>query len=192
MIKILLGLSLVVNFILAYFLVIQKPEREIIERKIIETHRSPRTVIDTRKVVQPSVKTNKPSSSSVDEKSDPPDYVPLDSFELQNAGERMQSDKVEFLTHTLGVPEEKLNQHNKLVEDFYSEAATYWENNPMSEQSFESRRKLINLEEDLYKKLERLHGKENWQKFKKFREEYNKKGYKRQTEHNQPFIFMGL
>ena len=48
------------------------------------------------------------------------------------------------------------------------------------------------MEENFYGKLEKLHGKKNWERYQKFRENYNQKGYKKQMDEGMPFIFMGL
>jgi hypothetical protein len=193
MMKALFGVSLIANIILTYFLVTKSPKKEIVERVIIETHaenRNPAPVerIDTRKVVQPQVK----APDKKNEKDEAPELVVHDPVEFQDAGERMEAVRTEFLTHDLGLSEEKIQQHNKIRDEFFKKTAIFWQKNPMRELNFDERRKMIKMEEELHSKLEQLHGKENWQRYQKFRENYNQKGYKKQMEDNQPFIFMGL
>jgi hypothetical protein len=189
MIKALLGLSLIANIVFAYFLLTKKPEKEIVERVIIETHaqnqNNPRPV-ETRGHTVADVKQPKTSVEAL------PDFAVHDQTEFQDAGEKMEADRVEFLQDKLGMTEDKIAEHNKIRDQYFKKTAEFWKKNPMRELNFEERRKMIEMEEDLYAKLEKLHGRKNWERYKKFRENYNERGYKKQAEENQPFIFMGL
>jgi hypothetical protein len=184
--KVLLGLSLLMNLVLGTFLVMRQPGKEIIEKErlIIETH----STQDAPSVPAPNALPQKEDKKKID----PPVFGGLDNHEFQDAGEKMESDRMEFFTEDLGMPEEKVFQHNKLREDFFKQTALFWQKNPTRELSFEERRQMIKMEENFHKKLEKLHGKKNWEKYQKFREEYNSKGYKKQMEDGQPFLFMGL
>lgn len=187
--KITLGLSLLLNLVLSYFVINQKTEEKVIERVIIETHG------EVPKNTQVPKKPSEPILNNVTDKKkeiDRPDFFPLETHEFQDAGEKMESDRIEFLTEKLGLSENKLVEHNKLRDDFYKKTANFWKKNPMRELSFKERREMLSIEEELHLKLEKLHGKKNWERYQKYREEYNLLGFKRQTEDNQPFIFMGL
>jgi hypothetical protein len=186
MMRLLFGVSLLTNFILSYFLLTKEPEKEVIERVIIETHekKNPRPVqiIDTRKVVQPKINKQNPQPQPLD----------ATSAEIQDAGEKMETDRVEFLTTELGMTEEKVNEHNRIRDDFYKKTSQFFQKDPMRELSFKERRELIKMEEKLHQDLEKLHGKKNWERYQKFRESYNRKGFKRQTDENLPVMFMGI
>lgn len=188
--KVLLGVSLLVNIVLGFILLTRRPEKEIIERTIIETHNqrpAQFSMEETRGHTVADVKA--PEKKKVEAL---PDFAVHDQSEFQDAGEKMEADRTEFLQDQLGMSEEKIAEHNRIRDEYFQKTAEFWKKNPMRELSFEERRQMIKLEEDLYGKLEKLHGKKNWDRYQKFRENYNARGYKRQTEDNQPFIFMGL
>lgn len=193
MIKVLLAISIILNLIFGYFLLKEKPEKEFIERErlIIETHPPKKEVnkpIDVRPV-NPDY-SNPPKEEK--KKADPPEFRGLDHYEFQDSGEKMESERMEFFTETLGLSEEKIAEHNKIRDDFFKKTTLFWQKNPMRELSFKERRQLLEMEEEFHLKLEKLHGKKNWEKYQKFREDYNSKGYKKQMEDGQPFIFMAL
>lgn len=187
MMKVALGISILLNLVLAFF-VMKEPKVIETERLIIESHTQPRVEEVSTKAAAPApmpeVKEKK--------KKDAVEMVGLDNHEFQEAGEKMETDRAEFMTETLGMSEEKIAKHNKLREEFFKQTAQFWQKNPMRELSFKERRQLIEMEENFYANLEKLHGKKNWEKYQKFREEYNSKGYKKQMEDGQPFLFMGL
>lgn len=192
--KILLAFSLITNLVLSYLLFLPKnPEKEVVERLIIETHSEPPKVKEVPvapKASAPAVR----AKVKEDEKkeTDPPTFVNMDSYELQDAGEKMETDRMDFLTVQLGLNQEKISEHNKIRDEFYKESSRFWQKNPMRELSLKERRKMLDIEEEYHQKLEKLYGKENWKRYQKYREEYNMKGYQKQTEDGQPFIFMGL
>lgn len=192
MMKVLLGVSLLINIILGYFLLTKKPQVEIVERKIIETHAAPQNEVSR-------VETRGHTVSPVEDEKKPkrkvealPDFAVHDQSFFQDAGEKMESDRMEFLQEKLGLSEDKIAEHNRIRDEYFKKTAEFWQKNPMREPTFEERRKMIEMEEDFYSQLEKLHGKKNWERYQKFRENYNQRGYKKQTEENVPFIFMGL
>ena len=194
MIKALLGLSFILNLILGYILLKDKPGKEFIERErlIIETH--PReTKQDKRPInvmpVNPDY-SNPPKEEK--KKTATPEFVGLDQYEFQDAGEKMENERQEFFAESLGMSEDKIAEHNRLRDEFFKASTHFWQKNPMKELSFKERRQLLEMEENFHKKLEKLHGKKNWEKYQKFREDYNAKGYKKQMDEGQPFLFMGL
>lgn len=192
MMKIFLGLSLAINMILGYLLLTRKPEREVIERVIIETHADRDKKINSEPLPNP-IKTKDPKSLSekpTEEKL--PEYQTFGPSEFQDAAEKMEFERTDFLTHKLGLSEEQMAQHRQLREEFYQSTAALWPKKPMQEPSFDERRKMIDVEENFHKQLEKLHGKKNWERYQKYRESYNEKGFKLQTEENRPFTFMGI
>lgn len=62
-------------------------------------------------------------------------------------------------------------------------------NNPQ-ELSIKDRRKLLDLEENYQKGLEKLYGKKTWEKLEKFRIEFNEQVMKRVREDNSPAILL--
>lgn len=198
MMKIILSISIILNIILGYKIISGKPETPVKERLIIETHAEPRKEVvkpvETRgKVVSP-VPPKKEQEEEKKEKKDmePAEFIGFDSYELQDSGERMETRRTDFMINELGMTEEKIQQHKELRNDFFKETSKFYDKNPMGELSFEERRQLIDMEEMFHKRLEKLHGKDNWKRYQKFREDYNSKGYKKQMEDGQPFIFMTL
>ena len=188
--KKLLLASIILNLILGYFLVFSRKETKVVERLIIETHADKKEELrqDEVKGAELEKKIKKPRSEA------DPEMPPFmnDPEEFQHAGEKMEEKRKEFLIEKLGMSEEKIAKHNRLRDEFYQQSAQFWQKNPMRELTFKERRELIDLEEGFYKKLEKLHGKENWQRYQKFRENYNDKGQKQQIEEGEPFIFMGI
>jgi len=191
MIKKFLALSLVTNFILGYFLLTKKTEKEIVERVIVETHQGPQASAST---VSSSKLSNEKNNAPKVEKVaiEPSEIYGIEQEEVQEAGEKMESDRLDFFTSKLGMSEDKISEHNKLRDDFFKKTSLFWQKNPLRELSFDERRQMLLMEEDFYRKLEKLHGKKNWERYQKFRENYNQKGYKKQLDEGTPFIFMGL
>lgn len=191
MIKIFLALSLVANFVLGYFLLTKKNEKEIVERVIVETHPGHEVSVPSSSPIKSAAEKNlAPNVEKV--AIEPTEIYGIEQEEVQEAGEKMESDRLEFFTSKLGMSEDKISQHNKLRDDFFKKTSLFWQKNPLRELSFEERRQMLLMEEDFYRKLEKLHGKKNWERYQKFRENYNQKGYKKQLDEGTPFIFMGL
>ncbi len=187
MMKFLLAASLLSNVALAILLLrpAASPGRE---RLIIETHNEPRSLVPA----VPSPEKLVSSPDPVAQRSAPRDPGPAVPEEFQEAAEKMEADREEFLSEELGVSEEKLQAHQRLREEFFREMGQLWQKAPMRELSFAERRQMIDKEEAFHQRLEALHGKKNWQRYQKFREAFNQKGYRKQLEDNGPFIFMGI
>ena len=193
MIKIALGISLLLNFTLTYFVLNKKTEKEIIERVIIETHSEGKKEghnlsksMDFKETAHPREEKQKKKKKKSQ------NITTLEPYEFQDSVERMETDRMDFLSEKLGMSEEKIAEHNKIRDEFSLKLSNQWGQNLFQEPSFQERRKMISLEEEFHSKLEKLHGKKNWQRYQKYREKYNQDGFKRQMEDNQPFIFMGL
>jgi hypothetical protein len=192
--KIVLALSLGLNLLLSGWLFFKKTadDGSVPERLVIQDfpEATPQQVLGNN---SPAIK-----NPSAQNEKDPPKQLdltvlaPSDPVEVQEAGERMETDRQEFMLQKLRVTEKKLSKHNELREDFFKRTSAFWQKNPMRELSFEDRRKLIEIEEDYHRSLEKLYGRKNFERYQKFREAYNQKGFKRQMEDNRPFLFMGL
>ena len=188
--KYFLGISFILNLVMGYHLFFGTPEKVVVERLIIESHDDKKT-----KAAEPEkagmVKETSPSAKEARKKEAPLINV-HDPQDFQEAGETMETERLDFLTENLGMSEEKILKHNQIRDDFYQRTSLFWKKNPMRELSFEERRQILDMEEEFFAKLEKLHGKKNWLKYQKYRENYNNKGYKKQMEEGQPFIFMGI
>ncbi len=190
MMKILLSLSLILNLVLSYFLMTKKEEKPPLEKIIIETHSKNQPSHSVEKLIPPSL----PAKPSKEEKKEegPSELSEFMPSEFQEAGEKMEHDRTDYFIQKLGLSEEQVNEHNRLRLEYYQQTAEMWPKDSMRELTFEERRKLIDLEENFHKKLEKLHGKKNWESYQKYREKYNEQGFKRQNEENAPFVFMGI
>ena len=190
--KTLLILSLCTNFVLGYFLFFKKPEKEIVERVIIETHKD-NDSLKAPHLNSPTVANEKQLSLKIEKVSNEPSEIfGIEQEEVQEAGDKMEMDRTEFFTNKLGMSEDKISEHNRLRDDFFKKSSSFWQKNPLRELTFQERRQMLEMEENFYGKLEKLHGKKNWGRYQKFRENYNQKGYKKQMDEGVPFIFMGL
>lgn len=193
--KILLTLSLIVNLVLVYFLFSKKEDKPALEKVIIETHKkSPPLPDSSKKIPLNSVKDIKSESLASKLKDKDQEVGPelYDGADFQDSGERIERDKEEFLTQKLGLSEEKIQAYHKLRDDYFKETSNFWSKGPLGELSIEQRRKLLDREEKLHKDLEKLYGKDNWESYRKFREEYNQRVFKMQQEEQRPLLFMGI
>lgn len=184
MMKIILVISILGNLVLGYLFITKKPEKEIIERErlIIETHAAP--AVETT-VEKPKKKAKKIQSSPF-----MTDQVEMEDIALAN--DKVEEDKTEFFTRELGASDDKLARHNRLRDEFYHKQGLYMKKFGSAGPSFEQRKEMIELEEEFYQQLEKLHGKKNWDRYLKYRDQYNNKGYEQQMKDGKPFIFMNL
>ncbi|WPU63650.1 hypothetical protein [Peredibacter starrii] len=185
MIKGILGLSLVLNFVLGYFLFSQKKETEVIEKVVVEKETVFKPVV--KQVVKEAT-----SAPKKEQGVSTPEFLGFEEVEFQDAGEKMENDRHDFFTEKLAMTDDKIAEHNKIREEYFKATSEFWKKDPMRELSFKERRQMIDMEEAFHAKLEQLHGKKNWERYLKFRESYNQQGFKKQQTENQPFIFMGL
>ncbi len=188
MMKILLGVSLILNFVLGYLVLTKNEEKPPLERIIIETHAKKEPPQAEKKKLSSVV-----SIPKEEKKEDaPPELSEFMPSEFQEAGEKMEHDRTDYFIQKLGFSEDQVNEHNRLRQEYFQQTSDMWPKDSMRELTFEERRKLIDLEENFHKKLEKLHGKKNWDNYQKFREKYNEQGFKLQSEENRPFVFMGI
>lgn len=190
MMRVFLVLSLILNIVLGY-LVIRRPEKKVIERLIIETHPKNDNKLKAKNGSQSVTHDN--LNKKVKKKNSPAvsEFETMGHEDFQEAGEQMESERIQFVTESLGINEEKIEKHNLLRDQFYQETARYWHKSPMKELSFKERKELLDIEEKYLAQLEKLYGKKNWEKYQDFRQKYNQEGHKKQLEEGRPFIFMG-
>jgi hypothetical protein len=189
MTKVLLAASLLANVVLSYYLFREPAPPAVVERLIIESHPA------ASKVPQDGARATRTAPvapGSRKSEATPPAPGPVPPEEFEEAVEKMEAERREFLTEELGFTEEKLAAHNRLREEFFRESGKIWMKDPMFEPSFKERRMMLDMEEAFHRRLEELHGKKNFQRYQKFRESFNQSGYRKQIEDNQAFIYMGI
>jgi hypothetical protein len=182
--KILLIVSVFLNFFFLTLL-LKKSNEVPLEKTIIETHVEQRPLPSSDGPPKPA---NKPRQ---DKKK--ASLTPFHEEEFLAIHERLESERNDFMITELGLTPEKLVRYQELKEAFALKSSELWKRgNSYGEMSFAERRRLIDLEEQLHRDLSALMGKKQWNRYQKFRDNYNRKGFKRQSEENQPFLFMGL
>ena len=188
--KILLILSLIANVILGV-LYFQEKSQPPIERIIMEE--KPAKIIREEVLVPVESTAKKPKSkkSSHDELPllNPDGEVMAQDYE--EAVEHIETAKEEYLMNKLGIPEETIKKEGQLRAEFFNKTNKYYGKSPLGEVSIADRRKILDLEEELQRKIEALYGKENWQKFQNYQKKYNERVIKRVKEENAPAILMG-
>lgn len=191
--KILLSLSIVLNIALAAVLFLQKNQVRY-EKVIVETHGDSNAKVHTDEVKTSfaSVKREKPSSEAPADEDIVPQPVPVGEEEMVETHQKMESERTEFMTQELGLSPEVVFEYQRLRNEYFAKTSSLWKGDPFGELSFESRRNMLAMEEKLHKDITGLLGKKNWDRYQKFRETYNRRGFEKQVEENQPFLFMGL
>ena len=119
MMKILLTLSLCINFVLGYFLFFKKTEKEIVERVIIETHKDHGSHEVTQMTSPTVAKENQVSPKIEKVANEPSEIFGIEQEEVQEAGDKMETDRVDFFTNKLGMSEDKIAEHNRLRDEFF-------------------------------------------------------------------------
>ena len=187
MMKGILGFSVFLNLVLGYFLLTKKdPETQI----VVEKETVVRPILVKQEVSEAPASPKREKTE--EKKKDLQDFANFEQSEFQDAGEKMENDRHEFFTEKLGMTEDKIAEHNRLRDEFFRQTSSFWQKDPTRELTFKERRQMIDMEESYHAKLQKLHGKKNWENYQKYRERYNAKGFKKQQEENQPFLFMGL
>lgn len=201
--KVVLALSLVANAILGYLLMSREnpsvqPTRE---RVIIETHadferpQQKGEKAKTPEVAKPSPevkeKTSEKKSESLDESFDESpvlDTAPMRDDEFRMVVERMEESRQNFFMDRLNLPPEFITRYQDLRRQHEERMSQMWNGNV--EPSFEDQEKMLKLQKQYHEDLQKLFGKENWERYQKFRERYNRRSMRRQREDNRPFIIM--
>lgn len=190
--KIILSLSIVLNIALAAVLFLQENQVRY-EKVIVETHGDSNKIhADEVKTSFASMKREKPSSEAPAEEVIGPQPIPVGEEEMAETHQKMEGERTEFMTQDLGLSPDVVFEYQRLRNEYFEKTSRLWQGDPFGEISFESRRNMLVLEEKLHKDLAGLLGKKNWDRYQKFRENYNRHGFEKQVEENQPFLFMGL
>lgn len=190
--KIILGLSLLLNVILVSVLlgrspeVIPEEEDSSLSDSSLETKTFPRPVAEVMRENKETFPKKAPAS--------PGEVVTdfsmeLDTYELSVSADKAEQDALEFVTVQLQLPEDIYQKHQKMRQNFYDKMAKSW-GNPPKEPSIKQKRLLLDIEEEYVNELQKLYGKKNWEKLEEFRHKYNQEGFKRQSVEKVPFIFM--
>ncbi|HXH29704.1 MAG TPA: hypothetical protein VNJ01_02715 [Bacteriovoracaceae bacterium] len=154
-----------------------------------------RVVLETKEVMKVegrSVVVPLPQAGPGENKSKPsagPTDV-LYSEDVTELAGTMEHEKQQYLEKELQVAPEKVKRHQRLKEDFFKASMKFDQEFPNQEPTLKQRRQLLDMEEKYTSDLEQLYGKDNWERFEKYRRRYNQQGLKKQREENQPFIFM--
>lgn len=196
--KILFALSLLGNIILGYLYFTRSPEI-IVEKTIVESHPGKDSRTRVKPVQGPQTfgpgRQDHPSDDNAKSaNSGPKPFEPDPHIEhdFAVAAEKVEQDKQEFLTQELKLDQSTLLIERKLKEEHLREIDEIFRRTGQREMTFNDRRKLIDLEERLHHDLRNLYGPKKWEKYQKFRERYNSRGFKDQNEADPPFIFMSL
>lgn len=111
--------------------------------------------------------------------------------EFEESIQKVQSDKEEFLVNELGLDQSQLEKIQKLKMQSWQEIGRVHDKGKVGgELSFDDRRQIIDLEEKLQYDIARTVGPKRWEKFLKFRDNYNKKVIKKQIEDHTPMTLM--
>lgn len=187
--KIILGLSLLLNLILVGVLFKDSPEASPLEETGPEEKTFPEPVAEVMREKKKEEYPKKVPTSPSEVMNDVP--LDLDTYELKLSAEKVEQDASEFITNELQLPEETYQKHQKLRQDFHDKMARVW-GNPPREPDIQGKRLLLDIEEEYQSELQKLYGEKNWKKLQEFRHKYNQEGFKRQSEEKVPFIFMSL
>ena len=171
--KILLLLSLVLNSVMIY-LYYQEKNLPPIERIIMEQHEKPSFHANRPEKLGAPPRASKLKKERLEEK-DPEHPFGLDPVSLDRSIEDMDIVKKDFLEKN-EIPEQFEIEKAKILGDFYEKTAEVYKKFPTGMAvSFSEKRKLIDMEEEAHRKIEKIYGKEKWEKYKSFIDSYNKK-----------------
>ena len=176
--KILLVLSLILNLVLAV-LYYQEKQQPPLERIVLEnqpsTHKetSPEELsadeLMGKKVFSPKISSEKEEEAEVD----PLEMFSEEDFEL--IADDLNEIRKDF-HGKLGLSEDLMQKKEQLMQEYLKQSGPIYAKGPLPfNLSFDDRRKLIDLEEKLYRDLEQLYGKEKWAKYKSMVDSYNGK-----------------
>ena len=192
--NIILILSVLLNFALG-FLYWKESSKPGLERSIVETHEEPRIVEKKIYVKVPSrpldtnrkkLTENEPQSAGVPSGQ----MTEFDPKVYEQSVEKVTQDREVFMQESLDLTPEDLQKIEKVKKDFYKEADQLILG--MSEPTIEQRRQLLDLEESREAEFARIMGREKWEKFKKYRDDYNRKSFDRQADEQSVFIPMDI
>ncbi len=170
--KWLLGFSLLLNGFLGWK-IFQKEELPPIESTIVEAHprvitREVRVEVPAEKVKEVMVENKQPA--------------PFDERVADELVQKVDTDREDYLTQELALNPSKISEIKKIKNKymkFYSEVIP---DGQLGQITVDQKRRLIELEEARDKEFAGAMGEAKWERFIKFREEYNRKMQKQSNE----------
>lgn len=189
--KIALAISLILNLVLGVWL-LRQDSRPPLERIIVEKHIEEKLPLVKELRAQQPLKKNQPKKSADSQVEDigfnPENFTPDEFGELALVPENARKD---YLINELNIPEEKLQKHEELRMEYFTASSKFNTLDPTGELTLDDRRKMLDLEEAYTKKVIKLYGKANWDKFNQYRRKYNADVINRsRKEGSPPFIMM--
>lgn len=166
--KFILGVSLLINLVLGvlYYQKVQEPplERIVMEEKFLPQ----KTRIVTKEVI-----VEKTSPAPVAGPSQETQRLAEETFE------KVSEDRTAFLLMKLDLSQEELDKIDEIKERSFKKL-----NFPrkFGELSVDDRRRLLDIEQDREKAMLKLMGKAKWEKFKKFKNDYNRQKFQEAGE----------
>ncbi|HXH75262.1 MAG TPA: hypothetical protein VNJ08_09875 [Bacteriovoracaceae bacterium] len=174
--KILLSVSLVVNGILAFY-IIRQDTKPPLERIVIETHGD--TIVKNKE-------------NKVVEKCPPPVKDP-ESEDYAQEFERLNNERLEFFTDELGFTPEQVARYQSIRKRYWDEINKSEDlDNPFVKPTPADMKRLDQNQERMLADLQKLFGKSGWDRYEKFREEANKRSWNRHERENAPFLNMDI
>lgn len=188
--KVFLALSLTLNLVLGYFLLSQEERSSAppLEKLIIESHHEtlregPAANLEVKKEKTPEIKPPEENKEEVFA-----EIPPFHEDEFSMALEKMEQERAQFIFDDLNLPPEFLSQYQQLRQRHEESVAMMWTSG--GEPSFEAREKMLKLEKRYHDDLVKLFGRENWSRYKKFLDNYNRRSQKQGEYDQRPYIYM--
>lgn len=167
--KIVLFFSLTLNLVLTYFLV---KESKTVKSEAVKTEISKKSV--SAVISQDGTELIESNDSKVSTEADSAGSVHgISEDEMSDLIEKVQKDKEEFLTHELNLGQDEISRIQSIKEKSYKKMNALY-HNVKDPNSLETRRQVLKIEEDLEKEIIGVLGQKKWNKYKVFREKYNK------------------
>src|SRR5690606_28594466 len=113
-----------------------------------------------------------------------------DAQDYDDLVEQMESQKRDYMLNQLNIPEETLEKHSRLRDEYFRTTSAIYQKNPLGEVSLADKKELLRLEENYLNKVIELYGKAKWEKLEEYRRQYNMSVMKKMREENAPAILM--
>lgn len=194
--KWLLGISILLNILLGVRLYLE-PSSPVV-KETSTTFVKPKTP-RTQKMMKPvAVETRGHVVSEIPEKNKGKKigsraFEPHDGmYEYQDADDKMRNDKNVFLTENLGLLQSDLDRLEKIKGEYNQELANIGKDRGVFLPSLKEKKRMIELEEKRNAKIEKLLGKQKFNQYNKFIENYNNEIIKRHNEDGGIIIPMDI
>jgi hypothetical protein len=181
-------LSVGLNLVLGFFLFREKNKLPL-ERVVFEHQPIRAEATKTKNELPPaslSPKDIKVSDSTSDHLSEEV------SQRIEEAGEKVQQDRLEFLLERLDLGQSDLDQIEKIKSRYFHKLQKILGTEKKGELGVDQRRRWLELEADRDREFVALLGKVKWDKFKKFKNNYNEKNFDQQTDDNSIVVPMDI